>query len=98
MIGTLEADKKQNWKQYISPLVHAYNCIKHESTSYAPYTLMFGREPKLPVDIAFGLNDNNSTGNSYSEYISGLQNQIKEAFDLVQKNADKARAKQKKIL
>ena len=49
MIGTLEADKKQNWKQYISPLVHAYNCIKHESTGYAPYTLMFGREQNFQL-------------------------------------------------
>ena len=57
MLGTLEIDKKKNWKQFLAPLVHAYNCIRHESTGYSPYQLLFGREPRLPVDIAFGLKD-----------------------------------------
>ena len=58
MLGTLEADKKKNWKQYIAPLIQAYNSIKHESTGYSPYMLLFEREPKLLVDIAFGIRNN----------------------------------------
>ena len=46
MLGTLETDKKKNWKQYIAPLVQAYNSIKHESTGFSPYMLLFGREQK----------------------------------------------------
>ena len=60
MLGTLETEKKKNWKQYIAPLVQAYKCIKHESTGFTPYMLLFGREPKLPIVIAFGLNKDNS--------------------------------------
>ena len=95
MLGTLEEEKKKNWKQYVAPLVHAYNCIKHESTGYSPYHLLFGREPKLPVDVAFGLNRGNENDVSYTEYITELQTNIQEAFEKVQKNADKARQKQK---
>ena len=51
MLGTLEADKKKNWKPYIAPLVQAYNCIKHACTGYSPYMLLFEREPRLPVDL-----------------------------------------------
>jgi transposase InsO family protein len=57
MLGTLEQDQKKDWKAHISFLVHAYNCTPHESTNYSPYSLMFGRDPYLPVDIAFGLGD-----------------------------------------
>ena len=96
MLGTLEPDKKKNWKQYVAPLVQAYNCIKHESTGYSPYMLLFGREPRLPVDIAFGLSPNNNSDISYTDYITNLQSKISEAFDIVHKNADKARNKQKK--
>ena len=53
MLGTLEVDKKKNWKQYIESSVQAYNSIKHERTGYPPNMLLFGRAPKLPVDIAF---------------------------------------------
>lgn len=95
MLGTLESDKKRNWKQYVAPLVHAYNCIKHESTGYSPYHLLFGREPRLPVDMAFGLNRDHENEATYTEYISDLQGKIQETFNKVQKNADKAREKQK---
>ena len=37
MIGTLDPERKRNWKQFIPSLVHTYNCIRHESTRYSPY-------------------------------------------------------------
>ena len=58
--------------------------------------LLFGREPRLPVDIAFGLSPNNNSDISYTDYITNLQSKISEAFGIVHKNADKARNKQKK--
>jgi len=57
MLGTWEPDKKAHWHKYVAPLVHAY-CTRHESTGYAPYFLMFGHHPRLPVDVTFGVNRN----------------------------------------
>ena len=98
MLGTLETDKKQNGKQYIPPLVQAYNCIRHESTGCSPYMLFFGREPKLPVDVTFGLDNNAKNDVSYTACVSNLQSKKKEAFDIVNKNANKSRGKQKNLL
>lgn len=55
MLGTLNDDKKLSWPEYVSPLVHAYNCTKHSTTGYAPYFLMFGRNSRLPIDVHFGI-------------------------------------------
>ena len=50
MLGTLPEAKKANWPKHIGMLVLAYNSTPHESTGFAPYELMFGRRPLLPVD------------------------------------------------
>lgn len=37
MLGTMEQHQKSNWKAYVAPMVHAYNCTRHESTGVSPY-------------------------------------------------------------
>jgi len=59
MLGTLETADKIDWKSHISPLVHAYNCTRHESTGFSPYYLMFGRKPRIGLDIALALTNEN---------------------------------------
>lgn len=53
MLGTLQDEKKHNWSQHISQLVHAYNCTKNDATGYSPYFLMFGREAPTPCGHLF---------------------------------------------
>lgn len=36
-------------------MVQAYNSLRQETTGQTSYFLMFGRQPRLPVDIAFEL-------------------------------------------
>ena len=55
MIGTLTNEKKKAWPKYLADLALAYNSSTHESTGYSPYFMMFGRQPRLPIDVAMGI-------------------------------------------
>lgn len=94
MLGTLDPDKKTDWKAHVSSLVHAYNCTRHEATGQSPHFLMFGREPKLPVDIAFGLTTEKEL-KSQSKYIHDLKERLVRAYKLATEAAERARTKQK---
>ena len=55
MLGSLPQNNKVNWQDWVSTLVHAYNCTTTRVTGFSPYFLMFGREPKIPADEVFGV-------------------------------------------
>ncbi len=61
MLGTLEPHLKPQWHEYVDAMTHAYNCSRHDSTGYSPYYLMFGRHPRLPVDLIFRVPQNGPT-------------------------------------
>ncbi|KAK3086508.1 hypothetical protein FSP39_019394 [Pinctada imbricata] len=93
MLGTLEPQQKSNWKPHVAPLVHAYNCTRHESTGHSPYYLLFGREPRLPVDLAFGINEQQQK--SLTKYVEELRDRMKKAYEVATASAQQARSRQK---
>ena len=80
MIGTLPPDTKTNWQAQIATLVHGYNCTKSSATGYKPYTLMFGWEPLLPIDVEFGVRTPDIAAVTTHKYVEKLKNKMKWAF------------------
>lgn len=94
MLGTLSDDKKLHWKEHVKPLVHAYNCTKSDVTGYSPYELMFGRQLRLPIDLALGL-PVNAQKKSHSQYVSDLKQRLEQSFKIATSNAQKSAERNK---
>lgn len=67
-------------------------------SEYSPYSLMFGREARLPVDLCFGL----SADGVYPEiplwYVTQMRAQLKEAYKVATEAArQKQRAQQSQM-
>ncbi|KAK3721270.1 hypothetical protein QZH41_002027 [Actinostola sp. cb2023] len=95
MMRTLPELYKANWKDHVHKLVHAYNCTKHETTGFSPFKLLFGRSPRLSVDLIFGL-ESQQDDESYPDYVRKWKAAMTEAYSQALKSTSHSaqRAKQ----
>ena len=94
MLGRLTPEQKKDWKSHVPALVHAYNCTRNAATGYSPYFLLFGRDPRLPVDVEFGLQRGGQRGSpGESSYISQLKRRLQFAYRKAKCMAQKQQAR-----
>ncbi|KAJ8349066.1 hypothetical protein SKAU_G00276550 [Synaphobranchus kaupii] len=65
---------------------HFSNTV-HETTGFAPFYLMFGRVPRLPVDIMFHHVLENPNVVGHHEFVHHLKKDLSEAARIAQQNA-----------
>lgn len=44
-------ENENTWECYLDSVLFAYRTAKQASTKYSPFFIMYGREPKLPIDF-----------------------------------------------
>lgn len=95
MLRNLTEDAKSDWKSSLAKVVHAYNCTRSEATGFAPYYLLYGRNPRLPVDIMFGLTPSDQS-TSHSDYANKWRKRMQEAYRLASQTAQKEQRRAKR--
>ena len=86
MLKTLEETQKKSWKDHVQKLVYAYCCTKHSTTVYAPYFLLFGRKPRLPIDLI--LEPTHKTPQqTHSKFVDDWRNQMSQAYKIASINS-----------
>ena len=86
MIGMLESNEKQHWKDYLHTLVHAYNCTKNNAIDLSLYYLMYGHKPRFPIDIKFGLTSPKTEEHSHNEFVAKLSTQLQKCYKLANRH------------
>lgn len=89
MIRALPPRAKHRWPEAMKSMTFTYNCTVHETTGFTPFLFMFGRVPRLSIDIIFGSVLDNPKFTNYDQYIQSLQKDLSEAMNIAQTVASK---------
>ena len=90
LLRTLPPEKKRKWPEHLKELCYAYHATPHASTRCSPHYLLFGTDPKLPVDLLTcvpGGQEDPASNNG--EWLILHQNRLRDAHQQVE---DKLRA------
>ena len=65
---------------------NTYSCTKHSTTDYAPYFLLFGRKPRLPIDLILEPT-HKTTQQIHSKFVDDWRNQMSQAYKIASTNS-----------
>ena len=95
-IRTLNPREKPRWHMHLDSLILAYNSTVHESIGISPFYAMFGRQPKIPLDLLVRLPDPElNPPTSVKSFASNRQHELKDSFELMTKNIENRRERSK---
>ncbi|KAL1251107.1 hypothetical protein QQF64_018903 [Cirrhinus molitorella] len=80
LLRTLPPSRKRDWALCLPQVLFSYNTTPHQSTGESPHYLMFGQEPRLPVDFLLGRVDDTAAGNIH-EWVIEHQTRLQVAFE-----------------
>ena len=95
ILRTLPEKHKSRWRDHLNKMVHAYNCTRNDSTGYPPFFLLFGRHPRLPIDLMFNLKPPPGFS-SYPEYVKKWRSAMSEAYKVASETAQRNAQRGKK--
>ena len=97
MLSQFVHDQKQyDWDTKLEKLSFAYNTAVHAETIFSPFELMFGRKPKLPIELVYDQTDSDELKAKIevewiaSDYVDQQRKKMKAMFDFAAASRDPA--------
>ena len=94
MLRTLPESYKSCLHEHLTKVVNAYNCTRNDSTGYSPFCLLYGRHPRLPIDLIFNL-DQSVDSKGHTAYTNKWKGAMEEAYALAQKRSSASAVRNK---
>ena len=99
MLKSLPEEEKADWTKHLPKLMFAYNSTINKTTQFSPFFLLFGREPRLPIDDVFP-NVDSAPGvaeqldpirrEDFGKFVRDWNGRMNQAYDIVQQNIGKS--------
>lgn len=80
LLRTLPLSRKQDWSACLPQVLYAYNTTPHQTTGESPFMLLFGQEPRLPVDFLLG-QVKDPVGGDVHEWVYEHKHSLQVAFE-----------------
>lgn len=80
LLRALPVSRKRDWSSCLPQVLFSYNTTPHQATGESPFFLMFGQEPRLPVDFLLG-RVHEPVGGNIHEWIQEHQTRLQLAFE-----------------
>ena len=98
MLKRMCDEKPSDWDRYVNPLLFAYRETPQESTGFAPFELLYGRNVRGPLAILkelwTGAVEEPETKTTY-QYILDLQERLQHTCELAKNELQKSQARYK---
>ena len=91
LIKSLDERDRRRWPELLPHLVYVYNTTPHATTGVTPFSLMFGRKERIPLDQLFGKNDTDWE----QDYVQKQADMFERAREVVSERMQRIAAKNK---
>lgn len=93
MLSMYVSSHQRDWDEFIPYVLFAYRTSIQETTQETPFYLMYGRDARLPIDVA--LTQPTVRYTSTDDYRVDLVDKLQHAFTQAKENTERAQQKQK---
>ena len=97
MLRMAAVDDKTNWDLRIPCLMLAYRTSINEFTKYTPFSLMFGWEVQLPIDVMYGLPAGTEHPANVPLFVKELRKWMSEAYERVRSHLSYEQRRHKQL-
>ena len=97
MLRMAAVDDETNWDLRIPCLMLAYRTSIHEATKHTPFSLMFGREVQLHIDVMYGLPSGTEQPANVPLFVKDLRKWMSEAYERVRSHLSSEQRRYKQL-
>ena len=91
MLTAFVSNRRDDWDLWLDSVTFAYNTSRHDVLGVSPYEVVFGRAPRLPLELELGLPLANPV--TCNEYMHSLRSVFKDVRQIAKQQLDKVAEK-----